>query len=356
MDTIDAPLPFLEMIAKMAWQSRNAALSIAPLIIILVATFGVVKFYLGQSGDKIDLNKYLFYNIFMLFILINYAYVIDTTGSLTRIITGVFPRNESREMFKRVSDSKIAMNDYTKQGAQLDDMKRYDLMIEAAEKGGGITGWFQSAYFKAKKRIDAGSIGGEEEAYGWLDWLFQMMEVSFIRIIRALLELSRTVLMGFLIIVGPFALMFDMTPLMRGIASHWYKFFIAISLWLLTLNVLDAMYIGFAESLEMKAAVALDNSMMSEYRDTGYEYFSSQMEGLGGENGFLNLAMAIMYIMVPVLTTIYVGSGSGSEKLFGALWSGAMWAATKAGSSVRLGSLGGSGSGSNIKGKVSDNT
>lgn len=355
MDTINAPLPFLEMIANMAWQSRNAALSIAPLFILLVAIFGVVKFYIGQSGDKIDLNKYLFYNIFMLFILLNYAWVIDTTGSLTRIITDVFPRQDTEEMFKTVSDAKIATDDYSTRGVMLDAMEPYYEEIEEAEEKGGITGWFEKTYLQVERRFFVGYKSGMDNLSGDVGWLAQLLEMSFVRLVRALLELSRKVLMGFLIIVGPFALIFDMIPFMRGIGSHWYKYFIAISLWLLTLNVLDAMYIGFAKSNELQTAEALYNTDMSQHRESGYESFISQMDGRG-ENGFLNLAMAIMYIMVPVLTTIYVGSGSGGEKLFGALWSGAMWAASKAGVGALGGGKGGGTPGGIIKGTVTDRT
>ncbi len=355
MDTINASREFLEMVARMGWQSRNIALQIAPLLIIIVAVFGVVKFYFGQEQEnKINLNKYLYYNIFMVILLNYYPHVIDITGSFTGILTSAFPRQDTDKMFSEVSKAKIKMYQAQKDGVVRDGDKLSSGMEESLKKSG--MNWIQRKAFMYNNNMTwiqrRSSELITEGGGSILDYIKSLLEVSFIRLIRALLEISRNITMSFLIIVGPFALMFEMVPFMRGIATHWYKIFIAASLWLLTLNILDAMYIGFAQARMEEAVGALNTAVTKDL------YFNAVYNADGGEAGFLNIVMAICYIFVPYFTTMYAG-GQAAQQLFGGVMSMAQFAAVNTASTMmgKVGGSGGIGSGvSSVIGKTTDKT
>lgn len=348
MDTISASQEFLATIARMGWQARNAALAIAPILIILVAVFGVVKFYFGQESEgKINLNKYVYYNIFMLMFIVYYGNVVDITGSFTRILTDVFPRGNTVEMFQKVSDAKTGLYSMQKLG----QIQSYSQNIDNIEQD-TTKSWAGKQWSKLKVQAEDYFVQTplNSDIFNFTDWFSSFLEVGFIRLIRALLEVSRNVMLSFLIIVGPFALMFEFVPFMRGIAQHWFKIFIAVSLWLLTLNILDAIYVNFATSRLQEAVGTFNEAIKNK------EVFNDIYTAEGGEAGIINVVIAICYIFVPYLTTLYAG-GQAAQQLFGAMMTMAQFAAVKAASGLMGGVGGGAGAGAgSVIGKLSDKT
>ncbi len=346
MDTISAGLQYLETIARMGWQSRNAALAIAPVLIILVAIFGVVKFYFGQESEgKINLNKYVFYNLFMLMLLIYYPYVIDITGSFTRILTDTFQRTSTDDMFEKVSTAKKELYLYEIAG----NKQSFNQKFENIKNDTTASFWG-----KLGRRAEL-AWNHDNNKYNQdlnlVDYLASMLEVSFIRLVRCILEVTRNIMLSFLIIVGPFALMFEFIPFMRGIAQHWFKIYLATCLWLLTLNILDLMYIGYAEGLAGYAKDTYETAVNNK------DIFEQMYRFEGGEAGILNLVIAICYIFVPFLTTLYAG-GQAAQQIFGAMMSFAQMAVLKTAGAVMGGAKGISmgGGTSSVIGKVSDQT
>jgi TM2 domain-containing membrane protein YozV len=370
MDTIGGSAEFLALIARMGFTAKNACLSIIPVFIVITGIFGVVKFYFGQEENgKININKYIVYNIFMLILLMNYEYIIDTTGSVTRILTeNIFPRENSSDMFETVSDSKIKYYMSQRGGRMLNNYADYINVAKSDDSN-----WVQKSWAYLKMNFkETTDEALSEKVVTPLQWTKSMMEVSFVRLVRSMLELSRMLMLGFLIIVGPFALLFETIPLFRGIASHWYKLLFAVSLWLLTLNILDALYIGFSESLvqsvqneivrnvdilEREAyarAMGYDHIMNPTGKFTYAEYVDPH-SGQGLHLGLLNIAMAILYMFVPYLTTIYAG-GQVAQQLFGAMMSMAQMVMVNTLGSVRGVGMPSGGGDSAIKGITKDNT
>lgn len=353
MDTINNSIDFLRAIAGMAWQSRNAALQFAPLIILLVATFGVLKFYFSQEKEgKIDLNKYVFYNIIMLLVLVNYAYLIDTVGSVTRIFVSTFESQDTIEMFEKATRSNEDLNTIKSFGTFTDGAK----MVDRATANGGVfesdsemswtskvSLWFQGQWQTAMYNPFNGAAA-QVEAFG--GGLTTLMEVSFLRIVRLLIENIRNVLLGFLVIIGPFAILFEMVPMWRGQFAHWFKIYIAVTCWALTLTILDNLYINYNEE---RVKYVVDSMKVASEEG---KYFKDVYDSNMGEGGFVNLLFVIMYIMTPYLTTLYAG-GQVAQQLFGAMMSKVIWVGAKAVSAIPSVALGGKGGGGG-KGIVDD--
>ena len=116
---------------------------------------------------------------------------------------------------------------------------------------------------------------------GFFPWLMSNFTLTAISTIRGIILVIREITIVILIAVGPVAITLSMFPLFSSAATHWFKLFFSVYLWLFTAKVLDILF-----------AVYLDNAMKR-----------------GDHEGFLliNLGMILMYCAVPHLTSKFLG-------------------------------------------------
>lgn len=363
MDTISAGNDFLVVIARMGWEARNAALLMAALIVPLVAVYGVLKFYFGQEGSGgINLNKYLFYNIFMLMVLNFYPYIVDTTGSFTNILVNTFDEVNTVEMFDKISKSKEALYGFQKMGRLSDIADEIAKADEAHEQG--KIGWIEKQWMLAKSAVKGAWYGSPvttpygtaisgQDLLNSLDSGSAMLEVGFVKSVRIIVEMIRNVILGFLIIVGPFAILFDFIPAWRGQFQHWFKIFVAVLVWALVFNILDNLFVAYNEQRAANAAFAFIDSAKDINKS-----FQEMYDANGGEGGFINFIFALMYIFVPYLTTLFAG-GEVATQLFGVMMTQMNAMAAKAIGSMGMPSMGSGGKGGSPVpsiGKITDNS
>lgn len=125
-----------------------------------------------------------------------------------------------------------------------------------------------------------------------------------VSIIRRLLELIRQSLLGFLYVCGPIALAFSVIPAFGGLAIKWLQNYLSVQFWSITLVILDnivALYaIYFTESHNSSVFLG------SEFSEINFIVVS--------------IATTILYLMVPYLTSFFIGishSSSFQSKVMG---------------------------------------
>lgn len=123
---------------------------------------------------------------------------------------------------------------------------------------------------------------------GIIKWLISSLMDGLTLVIRTVLEYLRAILLSFVYVTGPFAIVFSLIPGFSGVLQKWFSTWLNIQCWAITLNMLDAIVEAYGN-----------------YGTQSYETSSDL---------FLvtNLAIIVIYLMVPWLTSLYTGaSGAG---------------------------------------------
>ena len=126
---------------------------------------------------------------------------------------------------------------------------------------------------------------------GALNFILTAIEHGLSMIIRLLLENVKQVLMAFIYSVGIFAAALSTVPGLGGTISHWFRAMLNILFWTLTLSVLDNLVVGLSTAISSNQGSDIVNMLV------------------------VNLALILMYIAVPVLTTIYIGYAATSSMM-----------------------------------------
>ena len=348
METITLPLLFLNDVGNIALEAQRLVLRIMPFLCILVFMFGFVSFLLGSTKGKLDFTKYVATPIFLLLLVVNYPTVIDVTGKFYGMIIGVFDKPEYKNFYLKYAGVEAELEAYndkakTELKKVLEFLKanEHNLSYEQREKFKAAIehqveyGWSDKneekikAFEAAKKSVNK-EIENAEQYNGnvfskTVIKLFDFFKLPTVRIIRYILDLVRNLALSFLVMIGCFAIMFECIPAFKGILNKWFKFYTAVTFWALTICVLDAAFLSFAESGVATAKHFLDNANVlneEEVYKTLKDYFLNKTTtevttdfalkwyAYGGSQG-LNTAvcvvMVIFYCIVPYLTSLYIG-------------------------------------------------
>src|SRR5690554_5782898 len=107
MDTINiGAYGFLESIAGMAIEVKMMCVKFAVMFAVLTAIYGVVKFYFGfEEGGKINFTKYVWTPLITIFLLVNYAYLIDITDSIGTLLIKSMPGATTKDVYVELLNS-----------------------------------------------------------------------------------------------------------------------------------------------------------------------------------------------------------------------------------------------------------
>lgn len=119
-----------------------------------------------------------------------------------------------------------------------------------------------------------------------LNWLMAALSNETIVIARSVTYCIREVSLMFLMAVGPLAIVISLFPAFEGGLSHWFKHFISVSFWGVSLGVIDRLFCSYLDSM------ILNNST----------------------EGFLpmTLGLTLMYCMAPLLTSKFINQGASA--------------------------------------------
>lgn len=122
----------------------------------------------------------------------------------------------------------------------------------------------------------------------------------FASLARMVIETVRSMLLKFLIAVGPLALTFSIADGFGHVSRHWFQKLLSVYCWSLTLNILDHVVIDYFSRIALSPAVS---KISHTQGPADSPYFMDQLI-VGG-----------MYMMVPWLTGSYLGGVNAGQFL-----------------------------------------
>jgi hypothetical protein len=302
METITTFEGFIWTIADLTVAVKALCVKFAVLFGMLTACYGVIKFYMGfEDEGKLNLKKYVFSPLILVFILANYSTMIDITGKVGGIMINNSPGNDIT-----ASEMLLTMEKNTTSSA-MDRVKEAYMETQVDEPG-----FFEKSYTYLTSA--AKSVAAVFSFPARAIWSF--LQFGFMKIMRIVIMEVRNVVLGFLIIVGPLAILFSILPLFRDNFKKWFRMYVAVMLWALSINLIDAMVVGYYENAnEFELAYIYKNDDGSQYTDINKLdnetvigiHSINGIEYGGMENGFINFTFAMMYLMVPLLTAFFIG-------------------------------------------------
>jgi hypothetical protein len=346
METIKASEDFLATIANVALSIRDVCIEFLPFVVVLVFAFGFISFLFGQDEDhKFDLKKYLFIPLFYTFLIALYPTFIDITGATTGVFVRAVDIGDDGTVFTKLGNNKEALRKF-------DDIYNYQIYLKNKQEAQKESNWLTSGW----KYLTSSVKYGTTSALNSLSSFWDFFEVSTIKIVRTVIDYIRDVLLGFLIATGCIAILLSIMPLFQKLFTKWLKVYIAITLWAVTISVLDRIVVGLSEHGLYKVENLVKSAQKTgEYSNSvvmgGLEAINQQLENMvfGGETGYamidnasawgnafrtynitdfparydavggssgidiaLNVVLLICYCLVPYLTSLYAGSdGAG---------------------------------------------
>jgi hypothetical protein len=127
----------------------------------------------------------------------------------------------------------------------------------------------------------------------FITYITLCIEQGLTMIVRLFVERVRSILFAFLFAVGPLALALSCIPSLSGIAIHWFKTWLSVALWTVTLAVIDNLVIVMQNQIIKQVGAATDGTAFT-------------MDVV-----CINLVFIVMYFSIPILTTYYVGGSGG---------------------------------------------
>jgi hypothetical protein len=334
METINGSSAFLSAIAAAALDVRDVCIQFLPFIVVLVFAYGFIMFLFGMTEDhKLDLKKYLFIPVFYTLLIAFYPTFIDITGSTLGVVVRNMDNGLDGTVLTRVTQVKEELQELDALYAQQTFL--HDKVEAQQEKNWAKKPW---------KYLGAWASHATTVALNGLSSFWDFFEVQTIRIIRTIIDYIRDVFLGIMVIVGCIAILLSILPLFKGLFTKWLKLYIAITLWAVTISILDRIVVGFAENgLHSVQEIANNAEKVGEYQTINISSletliltnptlltnptgigtalaehmethdvtnFPEKYEALGGSGGLdiaLNVILVVCYCLVPYITSLYAG-------------------------------------------------
>jgi hypothetical protein len=197
----------------------------------------------------------------------------------------------------------------------------------------------------------AGYLGQAVEWVGNFNlhyWLQSLVVGGIASTARKIIEILRQTLLGFLYVVGPLSLSLSVLPGFGGLLKKWFQHYLSVQCWSLTLIILDNL-VDLYTRLSQTRTSAMTGLSLAEA--------SEKIDIL-----LITIVITLLYLMVPYLTSLYVGQSSSAmftSKAVGLATAGASLAgggAVLAGSAAAGGASGLSAVGRAVSGSVSQTT
>lgn len=298
MDTINiGAYGFLEAIGGMTIEVKLICMKFATLFAVITASYGVIRFFLGfEDGQKIDFKKYVWTPLITIFLLVNYSYLIDITDSISSLLINSIPSAKDKSVLVELLN-----NSNSRFSVELEHHKAQTIVTDNDpnktwyEKIG--SGLLQA--YELKNQIQSMPVR----------WLGKSIEAGWMSFCRLLIENVRGIVLGFLVIVGPIAILLSILPLYSDMTKKWYKMYVAVLLWAITINVLDAVIISYSQhSVDISAIDNIDPDLDKVERAKAVLAITEPIVGdYGGQATFIHFAFGLMYLTVPLLTAFFAG-------------------------------------------------
>ncbi len=231
----------------------NGSFTLAGVLILLVVLQVVCRGLLLDPSNRIDF-KPLFRALAVIFVIYFYSDIMSAVSSGIAMFTAQFSTDQ----------------DIVQKLVELSEARS---LAEPAESDAQnltekITGYLTGAF-------DITAI------------LAGALERGFSLIVREIILTLRTIILGFLFLAGPIALAFSLIPQFESLATRWFQGWLAVQCWAITLTILDN----------------LVDAYQFDTDDSTLRFIIN------------NLVVAIMYVLVPYLTSYFIASTSSGTFL-----------------------------------------
>ncbi len=236
----------------------NGSFTLASVLIMLVVVYTIMNGLVFNDSNRMDL-KPIIRAIAVIFLIVFYQDIMNAISAGIAMFTGQFVNNESIvQKLVKLSEVRPIENPAN---------------IETEDLGEKISNYLTSAF-----DITAVITGAFER--------------GITLVIREIILMLRTIILGFLFLAGPIALAFSLIPKFEGLAIRWFQGWLAVQCWAITLTILDNLVDTYQFGTD----------------DSTLRFIAN------------NLVVIIMYILVPYLTTYFIGgtaAGSFISKVIG---------------------------------------
>ncbi len=122
--------------------------------------------------------------------------------------------------------------------------------------------------------------------FGLLYFVNAAFEEGLTMLIRIGLEKIRAMLLAFLTVAGPLSLALSVFPGMEKVSGHWFRGWFSVHMWSVTIRILDAVIHNY------------NQAVFTHMTDSSTIMIDSLV---------VNIVCMLMYLMVPTLTSYFVG-------------------------------------------------
>ncbi|WP_208133336.1 MULTISPECIES: hypothetical protein [Hymenobacter] len=237
---------------------------LTPSLMGIALLYTIGRGFISGNGLAMDWGP-IIKATWIFFLLFFYQSLLDTLSAGIAGFTGVLASHPS---------AAAALNDF--HGAAVNSqagtgaVSEGDVVTQAPDMLADIKGFF-----------DSFSIQGI---------LTRLFTGAVVLVVQQIMKFLQQFILGFLYICGPISLTLSVIPAFGQLGLKWLQNFLAVQLWSLTFVLLDTLYSFYASSMSGAA--------------TG---------GAAGDADLFTITSAafiLMYVMVPYLTSLFIGSSA----------------------------------------------
>lgn len=287
---------FTDMVMESVWITRSIGLLGICLFILVEIGIAIASFFTGNGESFPNFQRALSY-IVLFFFLSAYRPVMETFDGIINTI----------EAYLREQGD----TDYASLAADLIVLKHVEMAptFKKAEEGSSTLQDLQNGINTSWEQVKATYRDTLKFFSISLPALFfASIADGLTAVIRYVVEILSVLLTGVLLILGPFAAMFQTAPWIgEGILKNWFSTWLSVKCWTITMAVIDMM---------MHKFLILFKAQSPEIT----EYFSAEFMTSGVWIQVVNLSFICLFILTPLITSYYVKGGGGAffTKVIGA--------------------------------------
>lgn len=150
------------------------------------------------------------------------------------------------------------------------------------------------------------SIAGSISGFSMRQWLLELATGTIAQLVQVCMLFIQAFLAGFLFVVGPIAFTLSMLPGWGGVMKSWFQSFLSVNLWTVTFAIINKLFAQYSAAMAALAATKIT---------TVDQYFAAYASD--GQYQVACIIFIIMYLMVPYMTSLIVGS-SAAQSFVGA--------------------------------------
>ncbi|MCR5890325.1 hypothetical protein LRS06_21600 [Hymenobacter sp. J193] len=150
------------------------------------------------------------------------------------------------------------------------------------------------------------SIAGSISGFSMRQWLLELATGTIAQLIQVCMLFIQAFLAGFLFVVGPIAFTLSMLPGWGGLMKSWFQSFLSVNLWTVTFAIINKLFAQYSAAMAALAASKIT---------TVDQYFAAYASD--GQYQVACIIFIVMYLMVPYMTSLIVGS-SAAQSFVGA--------------------------------------